>query len=189
MTLNGVQLFGDDAALTDTTIRLAKCSNCHGLTMWYLETQVFPDTGLGPPPHEDMPEDVRSLYEEAQSISQKSPRAAVALLRLATETLVLKLLGKKSGNLSNLIGDLKARGLPEKVCNAMDALRVAGGKAIHPGHIVLNEAIQPTPLFKLLNIIVERLIASEQLVDDLFKSIPTTKRDSIKQRDAKKTRT
>ncbi|WP_201721792.1 hypothetical protein [Polynucleobacter asymbioticus] len=48
---------------------------------------VYPNRGNVPVANEDMPNDVKSGYEEAASIAALSPKAASALLRLAIQKL------------------------------------------------------------------------------------------------------
>jgi hypothetical protein len=55
---------------------------------------VNPDTGTAPQPNTDLPESMKRIYTEAASISNKSPRGAAALLRLAVQVLC-KELGEK----------------------------------------------------------------------------------------------
>jgi Domain of unknown function (DUF4145) len=113
------------------------CSHCHRVALWHAAEKklVFPITGSAPPPNNDMPDDVRTDYEEADSISQLSPRGAAALLRLSIQKLCIHF-GKKGKDLNGDIGELVADGnLPETIQQALDTVRVVGNEAVHPGEL------------------------------------------------------
>lgn len=145
---------------------------------------VYPAATSAPPPHDDMPEDVRADYEEARQIAVVSPRAASALLRLSIEKLCAGL-NAKGNNINERIGDLVAGGLPIGVQRALDAVRVIGNNAVHPGKMDRADvgAVCNT-LFALVNLIVEDRITSPKMVDDVFSSLPSGARDAIERRDA-----
>ena len=78
---------------------LAECEACHNIQIWLNEDMIYPQESTIAPDNEDMPSDVKKLYEEASSIFDKSPRAATALLRLAVQ-LLCKELGEKGENIN-----------------------------------------------------------------------------------------
>ena len=85
-----------------------------------------------------MPADVLRDYKEAQSILNLSPRGAAALLRLVIEKLVTHL--KAEGrDINAQIAWLVSKGLPEQVQQALDAVRVIGNEAVHPGSMDLHD--------------------------------------------------
>ena len=84
-----------------------------------------------------MPNSVKQLYNEAALISNKSPRAACALLRLAVDKLCLEL-GETDRDINKNIGALVKRGLSQDVQQALDIVRVVGNKAVHPGQIAFD---------------------------------------------------
>jgi hypothetical protein len=138
-------------------------------------------------PVQDMPDTVKADYLEAREIAAKSPRGAAALLRLAIQKLASSLDEKKANNLNDNIANLVKQGLPPKVREALDVVRVIGNEAVHPGVIDLKDDINTaTALFKLVNIIVERMITEPDEVDALYASLPTSKREAIEKRDGKK---
>ncbi|MDZ7883934.1 MAG: DUF4145 domain-containing protein [Mycobacterium sp.] len=125
------------------------------------------------------------LYNEAGAIADISPRGAAALLRTALEVLTSNHLGQPDVKLTNAIGNLvKAGQIDKRLQQAMDVLRVTGNDAVHPHQLRLADGTdEATALFKLLNLIVDRLVAIPQQIDSLYDAIPESKRDYIDQRD------
>jgi hypothetical protein len=98
----------------------ARCDHCQRYSIWIGDVMVHPDTGNAPPANADLPASVISIYNEAASISSKSPRGAAALLRLAVQ-IFCKELGGGGENINQDIGDLvKSKGLPPRVQQALD---------------------------------------------------------------------
>ena len=67
---------------TQTVIRVSKCEHCNQPAIWHQDKMVYPDRGPAPAPNTEMPEEIKTNYEEASSILTRSPRGAAALLRL-----------------------------------------------------------------------------------------------------------
>lgn len=108
----------------------ARCDNCSKEQYWIVDAfdpdaspfeapiprvtrMVFPAGGQSSAPraHPDMPEDVRTDYDEARAIVDSSVRGACALLRLATEKFVQQL-QPDGRNLNDRIGKLVAKESP-----------------------------------------------------------------------------
>lgn len=131
-----------------------------------------------------MPDDARGDFEEARSIVSISPRGACALLRLATQKLADDLV-EGGGDLNRKIGVLVERGLSQEVAQALDALRVVGNNAVHPGEMDLtDDTVTANALFDCLNLIVEDRIARPNRISDLFNKLPQRARDGIAARDS-----
>ena len=144
---------------------------------------VYPDLPIAPLPISEMPEAVKDLYNEANSIINRSPRGACALLRLAIQTLI-KELGENEKNLNQAIGKLVKRSLPHKIQKALDTVRVIGNEAIHPGVIDIKDNPKIAhSLFNLLNIICEKMIKELQTIDNLFDGLPIEQKKAISERD------
>ncbi|WP_018754206.1 DUF4145 domain-containing protein [Paenibacillus terrigena] len=158
------------------------CQHCKKFSLWIKEQLFFPVNGLVPPPHPDMPEDIKEDYNEASKIVQISPRGAAALLRLCVEKLC-KSLGKDKMDINDAIKALVNEGLPEIVQQALDSLRVIGNQAVHAGKIDLKDDKDTAQsLFHLLNYVVEDRITRNNLVNKLYSSLPESIRDSINKR-------
>jgi hypothetical protein len=144
---------------------------------------IDPVIGGGPRPHVDMPPSVRPDYEEARRIVMMSPRGACALLRLATEKLVEEL-QPEGADLNGRIGRMVANGLPPMIQQALDALRVIGNEAVHPGTLDLkDDTDMATSLFNLMNLIVEDRITRPKHVAEMYAKLPASKLQGIENRD------
>ena len=75
--------------------------------------------------------------------------------------------------------------MPVIVQKPLDAVRVIGNKAVHPGQIAFDVDDKSTAetLMKLLNIIAERLITEPKEIDCIFDALPQSVKDSIEKRD------
>jgi hypothetical protein len=161
------------------------CLHCKKYSVWHLQKMIYPSTGGAALPNNDLPDDVRTDYEEARTILNQSPREATALLRLAIQKLCIHL-GEKGKNINEDIKNLVQKGLPAKVQQSLDIVRVIGNNAVHPGQIDLTDDTESaSKLFVLVNIIAEVMITQPKEVDKLFNSLPANQLAGIKQRDGK----
>lgn len=163
-------------------LTIARCQTCGKKIIWNDDDYIYPEI-VASEPNSDMPDSVRTLYNEAALVYNKSPRAACALLRLAVERLCNEL--GETGKIDTMIGNLVKNGLPAIVQKALDAVRVIGNKAVHPGQIAFDVDDKSTAetLMKLLNIITERLITEPKEIDGIFNALPQSVKDSIEKRD------
>ena len=159
------------------------CSHCKKYSIWHDGKMIFPEFAGIEPPNSDLDPNIKDDYLEATSILQKSPRGAAALLRLAIQKLMLQL-GEKGENLNTDIGNLVKRGLPTKVQQSLDALRVIGNEAVHPGELDLKDDQETAEqLFKLVNFIAEQMITEPKKIKEIYNKIPNSKKQQIKKRD------
>lgn len=161
------------------------CNHCDKFSVWHDSKMIYPEFSGIEPPNQDLYEDIKKDYLEAASIVQKSPRGAAALLRLALQKLT-KQLGEKGKDLNTDIANLVKKGLPVKVQQALDALRVIGNEAIHPGMLDLrDDKATAEQLFKLINFIAEKMITEPKEVEEIYSKIPESKKQQINERDKK----
>ena len=127
-----------------------------------------------PLPNADLPDEIRGDYQEARSIVSRSPRGSAALLRLAIQKLC-KELGEPGKNINDDIASLVRKGLPTRVQQALDIVRVIGNEAVHPGQIDVsdNPAIAAS-LFRLVNIIAEHMISEPKAIEECIARFPPT---------------
>ncbi|MFJ3469058.1 DUF4145 domain-containing protein [Pseudomonas sp. NPDC090201] len=165
-------------------IGIAKCTHCTKTTVWIYESQVYPFGAGAPLPNPDMPEDVQEDYLEAAEILARSPRGAAALLRLAVQKL-MKHLGERGDNIDKDIRSLVTKGLPVRIQQALDIVRVTGNNAVHPGQIDTDDPDVAGALFPLVNLIVEDRISLPARVDDMYHGLPDSVRQAIAKKDGR----
>lgn len=163
--------------------QVSHCARCNKHAIWHKDQLIFPGLSLAPLPSYDMPEEVKTDYLEAREIAAKSPRAAAALLRLALQKLMPSV-GGKGDKLNDDIGQLVKQGLPEKLQQALDVVRVIGNNAVHPGSIDLrDDSATAIALFGLINFIVDYMITQPKRILDLYSSLPEGSLAQIAKRD------
>jgi len=167
-------------------VSVSVCSNCKKYAVWVDNNIVYPRSSAASLPVEDMPDDVKEDFIEARKIVNDSPRAAAALLRLALQKLMVHL-GEEGKNINNDIASLVEKGLPEKIRRALDAVRVVGNNAVHPGKMDLRDDEDTALLlFDILNIVVDVMITQSKKIDEIYNRIPHSAKEAIERRDKKK---
>ena len=108
------------------------------------------------------------------------------MLRLAIQKLCIQL-GEKGLDLNTDIGNLVKKGLPQKVQQSLDTLRVIGNEAVHPGQIEMKDNVETaSALFRLVNFIAEKLITEPNEIEEIYSTIPDNKKEQIAKRDGGK---
>lgn len=165
---------------------VSHCYNCKRISIWIYNKLMYPVVGSAIPANPDMSDDIRRDYDEAGSILNQSPRGAAALLRLAIQKLC-KELGQPGENINNDIKALVAAGLDQRVQQALDAVRVIGNFAVHPGKIdISDDRATAESLFKLLNLIVDKTISEPKHVQEVYDTLPSNLVEAIAKRDSTK---
>ena len=177
-------------------LAVAQCMACERYSVWRhwqvlggggasldRDEMIYPLRGGAPPPNPDLPEEIRGDYEEAASIVALSPRGAAALLRLAIQKLCIHL-GEQGKNLYDDIASLVRKGLRPDVQKALDAVRVIGNNAVHPGQMDLTDDQETAEkLFVLVNIIAREMITDPKEIEATFDRLPEGARQAIERRD------
>ena len=184
---NWAQVFCQPGRLiTIKNLNITFCQNCSEYSLWKDGKMIYPIVSTVPLPNNDMPDNVKEIYKEARQIQQFSPRAAAALLRVALEKLTAHL-GENSGNLNTRIGNLNKKGLPGKVINSLDIVRINSNEGgSHAGQIDLtgnDDSDIVDKLFFLVNFIVEKTITENEQIKDMFQKLPEDKKRGIANRD------
>ena len=163
---------------------LAFCHRCELVSVWYDGQLVWPvATTTGPPPNSDIDDDIIEIYEEARAIAHRSPRGAAALLRLCLQMLCVQL-DLPGKDLNADIGELVKQGLPARVQQALDVIRVIGNDAVHPGQIDINDDPDIVDqLFTLLNFIADDQITKPREIEAIYATLPDSKREQVERRD------
>jgi hypothetical protein len=166
-------------------VKVCFCGHCDNFSLWKDEKMISPDFSIVEPPNQDLSEDVIEDYEEAASILQKSPRGAAALLRLSIQKLC-KDLGGTGQNINEDIKNLVATGLPVKIQQSLDIVRVIGNESVHPGQIDLRDDMEiAKSLFKIVNFIAEKMVTEPKEINEIYEKIPDDKKKQIEKRDNK----
>lgn len=166
-------------------VSVSRCYNCKDVSIWMYERLLYPQRGEAPPANPDMPDEIRRNYDEASTILDLSPRGAAALIRLRIQKLC-RHLGKPGKNINDDIKALVADGLNPRIQMALDVVRVVGNNAVHPGQIDLkDDRSTAESLFRLLDLIVEKMISEPKHVEEAYAALPEEARQYIEKRDGK----
>lgn len=166
-------------------LTIARCHNCGNKIIWIDNEYIYPNI-VAEEVNPDLPESVKQLYNEAGLIYNQSPRAACALLRLAIDRLCNEL-GETDRDINKNIGALVEKGLPKKVQQALDVVRVVGNKAVHPGEIAfdVDDINTAKSLMRLINMIGQTMISDPKDIKDMYNLLPDSAKESIERRDNK----
>jgi hypothetical protein len=165
---------------------LSRCSHCRDYSFWDDEKLIYPYLSTAPLSSIDLPDEIKEDFDEARVILNQSPRGAAALLRLSIQKLC-GFLGESGKDINRDIGSLVKKGLPIRIQQSLDIVRVIGNDAVHPGQIDLKDNIETaTKLFHLINVIVDVMITQPKEIDNIFNSLPENKLEGIKNRDSNK---
>lgn len=182
---NGPSSHSEDIIFLDDNFRASKCDHCEKLALWNNQKMVYPRSITVENPNPDMPEVAKGLYIESAQILQDSPRASAALLRLALQEILNEVVkGGEKNNINKNIGIL-SKEVDKTTQKALDLIRINGNNAVHPGEIQIKEETTEY-MYKLLNIIVQKLISDKKQIDDLFEKLPKNIKESIERRESKK---
>lgn len=181
----------------------ATCSCCNEENIWLVTKisnsdfsllhtgqsgrMVYPTQTSAPAPSDDMPDDIKKDYLEAASIYQKSPRGAVALLRLGLQKLCVHLGGEGKNINADLAKLAEDEVVSKKLIKSADIIRIVGNNAVHPGTISDDDFEDVSfKLFALINMIVQQGITEPKEVDNMFGSLPEGPRQAAENRDKPK---
>ena len=157
-------------------LMVARCVRCEDISIWVDKRMIYPDSPGVVAPNEDLPPEVKEDYLEAASVLQKSPRAAAALLRLALQKLC-KQLGGKGENIQKDIDLLVKRGMPHRVVDAMDSVRIIGNNAVHPGELDIRDNPEiATGLFDLINLAAEKTLTEPRELKEFYATLPDSRK-------------
>ena len=167
-------------------LHASQCYACDKFAVWRHDRLIYPSTRTGPAPNAELPDDIRADFEEARTILELSPRGSAALLRLSVQKLCQHLLKDDSGkDLNADIGKLVDKGLNPLVQKSLDAIRVIGNNAVHPGVLDLKDDHDTTlKLFDLVNLIADQMISQPKVVDRAYEDlVPDGAKQAIERRD------
>lgn len=142
-------------------------------------------------PSKNMPDDVKSVYKEAVSVYDASPRAAGILIRVALEKYLKKYVYKKgNATLNNIIGHLAKMQSPY-IVHIYDLIRIKGNGQAHSQD---NDSVNlktlndndtkkdVKSLFKFLNLLCNQTAVFDES-ENLYRQLPEQKLRQIENRD------
>ena len=177
-----VSYYADDSM----NLLFCTCEACGNFSLWLDEKQIYPLASNIVAPNEDMPKEVKVLYNEARDVYKISPKSSAALLRLAIQVLC-KELGEPGKNINTDIGNLVQKGLDPSVQQMLDSIRIIGNEAVHPGEIKIDENPELVAiLFYFINHIVYSKYTKQKEIDEIYSMLPQEKLDAIEARDSQK---
>ncbi|MGR3461486.1 MAG: DUF4145 domain-containing protein [Roseovarius sp.] len=163
-------------------LEISACDSCREISVWMDGRMIYPTSTPVGIASDDMPDRVKSLFEEAGAVFSTSPRASAALLRLALQHLLIKL-GGHGKDMNADINSLIDTGLHPEIAKVMHSLRIIGNESVHPGVIsVDDEPYIAEALFDLLNQIVDQLITRPRKRQELWERLPEQKREQVERR-------
>jgi hypothetical protein len=162
---------------------LSICEHCNDMILWLNNTIVHPKKIQVEQPNPDLEQDIQDDYLEAANVLTDSPRSAAAILRLALQKLC-KQLGEKGKNINDDIGALVKRGLNPTIQKSLDALRITGNNAVHPGELDLKEDTDRViKLFGLINFIAQKMITEPKEIGEFYDGLPENAKEAVEKRD------
>lgn len=175
----------DRGTSVEPRYKLSYCVRCKEFGIWVGAALVWPTASSGELAHEDMPPDVKEDFEEARGIVGKSPRGAAALLRLCIQKLMPHL-HEDGANLDQAIASLVRKGLPQKIQQSLDSVRVVGNNSVHPGKMDMRDNVEIAhALFGLVNVVVDAMISQLKRAEEIYGKLPPSAREHIEERDSK----
>ncbi len=159
------------------------CEHCNGMVIWSSGKIIYPKKIVVEQPNSDLNEEIQIDYLEAANVLSDSPRSSAAILRLALQKLCVQL-GEKGENINDDIGSLVKKGLNPTIQKSLDALRITGNNAVHPGELDLTEDTERVvKLFGLINFIAEKMITGLNEINSFYDGLPDDAKDAVDKRD------
>lgn len=165
-------------------LSIVYCYSCEKFSVWLNELMISPSESTAPIAEKNMPANILDDYNEARSVLSLSPKSSCALLRLALQKLCVHL-GGEGKNINADIKFLVKQGLPERIQKSLDAIRIVGNSAVHPGEIEIDDDPEiANSLFKLINIIVDYMITQPLEINAFYDSLPESSTRAVARRDS-----
>lgn len=162
-------------------LEISVCIKCSEYSIWFNKKMIYPVTISIADPNPDMNDNVKNFYNEARAVYPHSKRAAAALLRLSLQFLC-KQLGATEDNPNKAIDELVKKGLNPAVKKPLDAVRIIGNNAVHPGQIDIDEDIDISIVFNLINYIARVEITDKKELEELIAIFPEKDQKAIANR-------
>ncbi|MEK7577508.1 MAG: DUF4145 domain-containing protein [Patescibacteria group bacterium] len=162
---------------------LSICEHCGSSVIWFSDAIIYPKRIRVEQPNSDLSEEIQEDYLEAAKVLEESPRSAAAILRLALQKLCIQL-GQKGENINEDIAVLVKKGLNPAIQKSLDALRITGNNAVHPGELDLKEDEERVlKLFDLINFVAQKMITEPKEIDAFYAELPDGAKKAVEKRD------
>ncbi|MFT4284300.1 MAG: DUF4145 domain-containing protein [Protaetiibacter sp.] len=180
---------GDEELPESAEWAFARCARCSFVTIWRGDRLIYPAASRMPHAHPDMPDDARSLYEEAREVFAVSPRAGAALARAALERL-LRTIDQDAPARATLevrIDRVLAE-VSQPLGKMLTVIRHVGNESLHvqdePDELTLlvlsdEQTENAELLFAAINGLVEELITKPAAYEALYDRAPQNVRDRV----------
>ena len=166
-------------------VHTSRCYVCSEMAIWVHEKMIYPRAMGGEQANPDLPPEIRADFDEARSILDLSPRGAAALLRLCVQKLCAHL-GERGKNIDDDIASLVGKGLAPGIQQALDAVRIIGNEAVHPGTMDLkDDRATASELFSILNFIADEMLSKPAKLQAIYAKLPADKLKGVAQRNAR----
>ena len=97
---------------------------------------------------------------------------------------------EENKKIDGAIKKLVENGLPSTLQKAMVYVRIMGDEAVHPGVIIVDDNKElAVAMFRMMNIIIEKMIIEPKEIEELYNLMPENKIKGIENRDKKKNQT
>lgn len=178
-----VEEYGENCRWEMTNAHMSMCHSCEAFAIWIKDKLIWPAHEIKIEPHPDIPAEIKDDFLEAAAIIDVSPRGSAALARLIVQKLMSHL-GGQGKDINANIASLVKQGLEPEIQMALDIVRVTGNNAVHPGELALKEDVgTATALLQLINLVIERRIATQKRITEMFSNLPPGALEAIKRRD------
>lgn len=155
----------------DDMYLIKQCQNCYKISFYdpINNKIIHPYIEYNMNPNEDLSDDIKDLLIEASHIVNSSPRAAMALLRLALDKMINNLLSDEdqSKNLKKKINIVFTKyNISEKIKDIAHSIRGIGNESVHPGTIMDNvDREEVLFVFDMINLIAEETLTLSKKTD------------------------
>lgn len=94
-------------------------------------------------------------------------------------------LGGKGKNINDDIGEFVKNGTANpEIQQALDAVRIVGNNAVHPGQMdLIDDAETAVRILVLINLIVARAITEPRELAEFYEALPDDALDAVEKRD------
>ena len=149
----------------------SQCNSCEEYAIWVNDRIVYPQAIIRIP-KDDMPDQIKTFYRQASSISSQCPPASAALLRTVLEMLCTEL-NYTEGSLKQRIEKMKNDGkIDDELHDAMQSVRIVGNNAVHAGQIEVDDSKEVVKvLFEIIDDITLDLFTKPKRRKELSKNV------------------